>query len=1053
MSIIFRSCLAVAFLLAAFAARASVWFGDEEGLHRVDTSANRADLNIRTSEPVALAVNSTDGSVWALTRSRIARYSADGTRIFSRELDSIADHAGDGRRVAVNAANGSAWVMCERRILHLGTNGSLLSAIWSSATDLAVAQDGTLWVLDEGDNELRRYADQGALLSRTPLGGASREARHIALDDTRGTLWLGGEYALVKRSLSDPSTVLRTVTTSQKVSDLSLDVQTGDLWVLGSSSLYGYRADGARFLSEYLGNDGVYDPESLAFDLGTQAIWVGHERGLSRFDRSGDRIATIRADEVDTVAVSRAAVVIDPVIALLSPAPGALLNDPRPAIVFQYGALCAGVPCAFPPEYFASFSITALLNGASVGSQFVFDPATGQTRYTPPSPLPQGVNTLTAEAVDAAGKVSPRVSSQFSVDSIAPQFVDVTPASGSTFTSAQVTIQGATDDASARVRLSGTPGDSPSSFSFPVTLASGVNAFTLTATDPAGNATQLPLTYTYTPPNVPPTVAITAPGNGATFTAPATIAVTATASDPDGSVTRVDFFRDGVTAGTDTTTPYAASLDGLGAGNYVLTAAATDDRGATTTSAPVTITVVPPNAPPTVVLGSPANGASFTEPATIVLEATASDPDGTIARVEFLQGGSVVASIAASPYRHTLSGVVAGTYAFAARAVDNAGASTVSATATVTVNAGPPNTPPTVKLTSPTSGAAFSAPGMVPVSATAADADGTIVKVEFLRNGVVEATVNSAPYNATLTNVPAGSHVISARATDDRGAVTTSATVTITATALQLTIASPAPNATIAGDNVLVTGSISGMANSGVVLNGIVAPVDATGNFFALASLTAGANTITVTLTAPDGAVTSRSVNVTATGTGSPFLVFGDPVEGLAPLAVTFTVTNPTGEDATFLFDAFGPFALPAGAALQLGLTYPAGIHVPTVVITAAGGATYTHRVVVDSRDPARMDQMLRAIWTGFTDSLLAGDREGALRALNGGAQFKFGPVFDALMPQMGTIIASWSTLAQSSLQANVAEYAVSRMDGAQRRLFMIYFVQDADGVWRIDEM
>jgi ligand-binding sensor domain-containing protein len=321
-----RASFALLVLCSAFAVRASVWFGDEDGLHRVDTAHNRADLNISSSEPVALSVNSTDGSVWALTRSRIAKYNPEGTRLFSNSLDSLADWAGDGRRLAVNAANGSAWIATERRLLHLSATGSLRSVAWSTVTDMAVAQDGTLWVLDEDDNELRRYADEGALMSRTSLGGASREAAYIALDDTRGALWLGGDHSLIKRSLSNPSSVLRTVTTSQTVSGMSLDVQTGELWVLGTSSFYGYRPDGTRFVSESVSNDGVTNAETIAFDIGTQAIWIGHRRGLTRFERDGDRVATIRADEVDTVAVSRAAVNIDP------PTAAAPLARSRPAI-------------------------------------------------------------------------------------------------------------------------------------------------------------------------------------------------------------------------------------------------------------------------------------------------------------------------------------------------------------------------------------------------------------------------------------------------------------------------------------------------------------------------------------------------------------------------------------------------------------------------------------------------------------------------------------------------------------------------------------------------
>jgi hypothetical protein len=75
------------------------------------------------------------------------------------------------------------------------------------------------------------------------------------------------------------------------------------------------------------------------------------------------------------------------------------------------------------------------------------------------------------------------------------------------------------------------------------------------------------------------------------------------------------------------------------------------------------------------------------------------------------------------------------------------------------------------------------------------------------------------------------------------------------------------------------------------------------------------------------------------------------------------------------------------------------------------------------------------------------------MRYLNGEAKRKFGPVFDALMPFMSEIVGSYSTFARSSISADIGEYAVSRTDNGVKRLYMIYFLLGADGVWRVDEM
>ena len=101
----------------------------------------------------------------------------------------------------------------------------------------------------------------------------------------------------------------------------------------------------------------------------------------------------------------------------------------------------------------------------------------------------------------------------------------------------------------------------------------------------------------------------------------------------------------------------------------------------------------PTNTPPTVSLTSPANGASFTAPATIDLAATASDADGTISKVEFYSGTTLLGTDTSAPYTFTWSGVPAGTYTLRAAATDNAGASTQSGTVSVTVQGSTGGTP------------------------------------------------------------------------------------------------------------------------------------------------------------------------------------------------------------------------------------------------------------------------------------------------------------------------------------------------------------------------
>jgi hypothetical protein len=93
--------------------------------------------------------------------------------------------------------------------------------------------------------------------------------------------------------------------------------------------------------------------------------------------------------------------------------------------------------------------------------------------------------------------------------------------------------------------------------------------------------------------NNTPSVSITSPADGADFNAPATITINAMATDIDGTISKVEFYQGSALLGTDTTPPYSYTWNNVTDGNYILTAKATDDEGAVSTSSAVHITVNP----------------------------------------------------------------------------------------------------------------------------------------------------------------------------------------------------------------------------------------------------------------------------------------------------------------------------------------------------------------------------------------------------------------------------------------------------------------------------
>ncbi|MDB6173270.1 MAG: metallophosphoesterase [Chthoniobacteraceae bacterium] len=100
-------------------------------------------------------------------------------------------------------------------------------------------------------------------------------------------------------------------------------------------------------------------------------------------------------------------------------------------------------------------------------------------------------------------------------------------------------------------------------------------------------------TITKSVPNIAPSVRILSPNPNASILFPATVPITAEAADSDGKVVQVDFYAGSKLIGTATSAPFAVTWKAMAPGNYALTASATDNRGATTTSAPVNVLIKP----------------------------------------------------------------------------------------------------------------------------------------------------------------------------------------------------------------------------------------------------------------------------------------------------------------------------------------------------------------------------------------------------------------------------------------------------------------------------
>jgi RHS repeat-associated protein len=241
--------------------------------------------------------------------------------------------------------------------------------------------------------------------------------------------------------------------------------------------------------------------------------------------------------------------------------------------------------------------------------------------------------------------------------------------------------------------------------------------------------------------NLAPTVSIQQPTSGRVFAAPASIAISAVATDPDGTISQVEIRRNGVVIASGTSGSLNFNWTGVGQGNYLLTAVARDNVGAITHSNAVPITVNATNQPPAVVLTSPSYSQTFLPPGNIILSAIANDADGGVARVEFLAASvefplesTVINTDSTAPYVFYWTNVPRGNYSLSARAFDVNGEWTETQGTNVRVNSFP-----VASVSSPATNVlldriiAGNAVASIVVRATATDSDpsDSISRVDF----------------------------------------------------------------------------------------------------------------------------------------------------------------------------------------------------------------------------------------------------------------------------------------------------------------------------------
>jgi hypothetical protein len=455
----------------------------------------------------------------------------------------------------------------------------------------------------------------------------------------------------------------------------------------------------------------------------------------------------------------------------------------------------AGAPVSASPKggsFSAAQTVSLATSDSAVRIYYTVDgskPTTSSSLYSAPITL-NATTTLKAISVNAAGVESPVMTEVYVIDALPPT-ITASPLGGSFGAVQTLSVTLSSDKTGTKIfyTIDGKTTPSPSdgtgtthAYTAPLTLAAGTTTLKYMGVDASGNASVVS-TQTYVIGDAtPPTVAITAPADGASVSG--TLPVTVNATD-NVAVVSVQYQVDNIDLGAAVTTaPFGTTwtTTSLTNGSHTLTAVAKDAAGNSSAPASVTVTVANDKTAPTVSFTAPAVGASVS--GTVPVTVDAADNVGVVSVQYQLDGANLGTAVTTSPFSTSwnTTGVSNGSHTLTAVAKDAAGNSSTLASVTVTVsNTVADTTVPTVSITAPTAGAPVSGAN-VTLTATASDNVG-VASVQFQVDGAnVNAADTTAPYSVTWdsTTVANGSHTISAVAKDAAGNTSTPASVTVT---------------------------------------------------------------------------------------------------------------------------------------------------------------------------------------------------------------------------------------------------------------------------------
>ncbi|MBI4837631.1 MAG: fibronectin type III domain-containing protein [Nitrospirae bacterium] len=279
--------------------------------------------------------------------------------------------------------------------------------------------------------------------------------------------------------------------------------------------------------------------------------------------------------------------------------------------------------------------------------------------------------------------------------------------------------------------------------------------------------------------------------------------------------------------------------------------------------------------------------------------------------------------------------------------------------------------------------------------------------------------------------------------------------ISFTTPPITLTIIYPLNNSTMYRPDIMVRGTATNFTGNetGVVVNGIVANIYHNEFIVNHVPLIEGSNTITVTATDTEGNTVTTAITINAVP-ATPHVTLRANIEsGIAPLTTYFSVsTEISNAVATYQMDFEGDGAIDyAGTTFEnISYTYTTeGIYYPTVVVTDAGGSTYSDTIAIIVLNATDLDALLQAKWNAMKTALRAKNIEAALNYIDAEKREIHRAKFEVLKDSMPAILDTFVEFNFVKFYKYTIEYEIVANENGVLYSYPITFIRGEDGIWR----